>query len=177
MRAMGSQITGVVIVYCTVCSGVDQRKHQISASLTFVRGIHQWPMNSPHKGPITRKMLPFDYVIMLFPVGYASLAPIMGTIFLMLILKWNPCNPFEDLWIFHFQVRCSVLKMISVPGQQSQHWPPGDMPHLYVSILHPVHDDVIKWKHFPRYCPFVWEYHRWILLTKLSALMFSLIYA
>ena len=23
-----------------------------------------------------------------------------------------------------------------------------------------IHDDVIKWKHFPRYCPFVWEIHR-----------------
>ena len=35
-----------------------------SASLAFVRGIHRWPMNSPHKGPVTRKMLPFDDVIM-----------------------------------------------------------------------------------------------------------------
>ena len=23
------------------------------------------------------------------------------------------------------------------------------------------HDDVIKWKHFPRYWPFVWGVHRW----------------
>ena len=45
-------------------SGVDQRKHQNSASLAFVRRIHWWPMNSPRKGPVTRKMLPFDYVIM-----------------------------------------------------------------------------------------------------------------
>ena len=33
------------------------------ASLTFVRGIHQWPVNSPHKWPVTRKMFPFDDVI------------------------------------------------------------------------------------------------------------------
>ena len=30
----------------------------------FVRGIHQWPVNSSHKGPVTRKKLPFDDVIM-----------------------------------------------------------------------------------------------------------------
>ena len=36
-----------------------------SASLAFVRGIHRWPVNSPHKWPVTRKMLPFDDVIMI----------------------------------------------------------------------------------------------------------------
>ena len=54
MGAMASQITGVSIVYSTVCSGADQRKHQSSASLAFVGGIHWWPVNSPHKGPVTR---------------------------------------------------------------------------------------------------------------------------
>ena len=58
------QITGVSIVYSTVCSDADQRKHQSSASLAFVRGIHRWPVNSPHKWPVTRKMGPFDDVIM-----------------------------------------------------------------------------------------------------------------
>ena len=41
-----------------------QRKHQSSASLAFVRRIHRRPVNSPHKGPVTRKMFPFDDVIM-----------------------------------------------------------------------------------------------------------------
>ena len=50
--------------YSNLCSGADQRKHQSSASMAFVRGIHQWPVNSPHKGPVTRKMFPFDDVIM-----------------------------------------------------------------------------------------------------------------
>ena len=48
----------------TVYSGADQRKHQSSASLAFVRGIHRWPVNSPHEGPVTQKMFPFDDVIM-----------------------------------------------------------------------------------------------------------------
>ena len=47
-----------------VYSGADQRKLQSSASLVFVRGIHRGPVNSPHKGPVTRKVFPFDDVIM-----------------------------------------------------------------------------------------------------------------
>ena len=64
MSAIASQITSLTIVYSTVYSGTDQRKHQISASLAFVREIHRWLVNSPHKGPVTRKMFPFDDVIM-----------------------------------------------------------------------------------------------------------------
>ena len=60
----GSQINSLTIVYSTVYSGADQRKHQSSASLAFVRGIHRWPVNSPYKWPVTRKMFPFDDVIM-----------------------------------------------------------------------------------------------------------------
>ena len=63
MGAMASQTTSLTIVYSTVYSGADQRKHHSSASLAFVRGIHRWPVNSPHKWPVTRKMFPFDDVI------------------------------------------------------------------------------------------------------------------
>ena len=59
MSAMASQITSLTTVY----SGVDQRKHQSSVSLAFVRGIHQLPVNFPYKGPVTGKMLQFDDVI------------------------------------------------------------------------------------------------------------------
>ena len=52
MSVMASQITSASIIYSTVCSRADQRKHQSSASLAFVRGIHRWPVNSPHKGPV-----------------------------------------------------------------------------------------------------------------------------
>ena len=64
ISATTSQITCVKTVYLIVCSGADQRQHQSSASLAFVLGIHRWPVNSPHKGPVTRKMFPFDDVIM-----------------------------------------------------------------------------------------------------------------
>ena len=64
MGAVTSQISSLMFVYSTVYAGTDQRKHQSSASLAFVRGIHRWPMNSPHKEPVTRKVFPFDDIIM-----------------------------------------------------------------------------------------------------------------
>ena len=64
MGAIAYQITSLTIVYSAVYSDADQRKHQSSASLAFVWGIHRGPLNSPHKWPVTRKMFPFDDVIM-----------------------------------------------------------------------------------------------------------------
>ena len=52
ISAMASQIIGVWLVCSTVClSGTDQRKYQSSASLAFVRAIHRWPVDFPHRGP------------------------------------------------------------------------------------------------------------------------------
>ena len=62
MSTMATYISSLTIVYSTFCLGTDQRKH--SASLAFVRGIQRWPVNSPCKGPVTRKMFPFDDAIM-----------------------------------------------------------------------------------------------------------------
>ena len=64
MSAIASQITSLMMVYSIVYSDADQRHHQSSASLAFVWGIHRGPVNSPHKWPVTRKMFPFDDVIM-----------------------------------------------------------------------------------------------------------------
>ena len=69
MGATASQITSPNIVYSTVYSGADQRKHQSPASLAFARGIHRGPVNSPHKWPVTRNVFPFDDVIMSFADG------------------------------------------------------------------------------------------------------------
>ena len=65
MGTVASQVTSLTIIYTTVYSDADQSKHQSSPSLAFVWGIHRWPVNSPHKWPVTRKMFPFDNVIML----------------------------------------------------------------------------------------------------------------
>ena len=66
MTMLASQITSLTVVYSIVYSGVNQRKHQSSKSLAFVREIHRGPVNFPHKWPVTRKMFPFDDVIMTF---------------------------------------------------------------------------------------------------------------
>ena len=64
MTMLASQITSLPVVCSIVYSDVNQRKHQSSASLAFVREIHRGPVNFPHKWPVTRKMFPFDDVIM-----------------------------------------------------------------------------------------------------------------
>ena len=86
LSAMASPITSLTIVYSTVCSGADQIKRQSSASLAFVRGIHRWPVNSPHKWPVSRKIFPFNDVIM-YPLWIVKAA-----------VKWTIGNtPFNIL--------------------------------------------------------------------------------
>ena len=57
-------------------------------TLAFVRGIHRGPVNSPHKWPVTRKICPFDDVIMHLKKG-ATLAAIVETNIL------TPCHPIQ----------------------------------------------------------------------------------
>ena len=64
MGAIASEITSLTIVHSTVYSDADQRKNQSFASLACVRGIRRGSGKSPHKWPVTRKMFPFDDVIM-----------------------------------------------------------------------------------------------------------------
>ena len=90
MGTMASQITSVSIVCASVCSGADQRQHQSSTSLAFVRGIHRWPMDFPHKGPVTRKMLSFEDVIMKGLLKQRKTAKIVNLgIVIVSILNWR----------------------------------------------------------------------------------------
>ena len=73
--AMAFQITSLTIVYSIFYSGADHRKHQSPASLAFVQGFHRWPVNPPHKGPVTRKMVPFDDVTMKYSHGKQKYSP------------------------------------------------------------------------------------------------------
>ena len=50
MGTMASEITNLDIVYSNIHSDADEKN----------------PVNSPHKWPATRKMFPFDDVIMLY---------------------------------------------------------------------------------------------------------------
>ena len=94
MIAMMFQITSISIVYSTICSGPDQRKHQSSASLTFMRGIHLWPVNSLHRRPVTRKMFEIDDVIMTHR---------------------------SDLCCLSFLVSCAALKLEQISSQNRRH--------------------------------------------------------
>ena len=185
MRVMASQITSLIIVYSTVYSGADHRKHKSSASLAFVRGIHRGSVNSPHKWPVTRKMFPFDDVIMANTDKER--------------IQWRQLRH-NDLQTFR------TSAMIRAGRTASCHWPGRrwqDDCHVMWSVMikrafiiershalgpsmeiHPLatHDDVIKWKHFPRYWPFVRGIHRSPVNSPhkgqwRGALMFSLICA
>ena len=105
MTMLASQITSLTVVYSIVYSGVNQRKHQSSASLAFVWEIHRGPVNFPHKWPVTRKMFPFDDVIMScllyesyyrFPFIISALNPLI-TVQRVLIAYGN--NPMVTLMI------------------------------------------------------------------------------
>ena len=101
MGAKASQITSLTIVYSTFYSGADQSKHQSSASLAFVWGIHRGPVNSPHKWPVTRKMFLFDDVIMLGPTGRYLYRPkmflgqlwlLMSRLYCDVYFNWSLCQ-------------------------------------------------------------------------------------
>ena len=111
MTMLASQITSLTVVYSIVYSGVIQRKHQSSASLAFVREIHRGPVNFPHKWPVTRKMFPFDDVIMSvslcwgFTGGFHSQRVRYGECYVLstanlneLLHNQSSCWRFETTW-------------------------------------------------------------------------------
>ena len=73
ISVMMPQITGVSIVFSTVCSGTDQRKHQSSASLDFCEGNSSVTDRFPsQKAIVTRKRFPFDDVLTLIPARISN---------------------------------------------------------------------------------------------------------
>ena len=88
MGTIASQITRLTIVYSAIYPDAYQRKHQSSVSLAFVRGIHRGPVNSSHKWPVTRKMFPFDDVIMLNEIVWISIK---------ISLKFVPKGSFNNI--------------------------------------------------------------------------------
>ena len=101
---MASLITSLTIVFSTVYSGEDQTKHQSSASLAFVWGIHRWPVNSPHKWSVTRKMFPFDDVIMICPIiasSHNDYMKLTATSFILLSVRCNSRKFIIECFITH----------------------------------------------------------------------------
>ena len=69
-----------------------------------MRGIHRWPVNSPHKGPVTRKMFPFDDVIMHW-------IPVFDRSHIIYIL--NPCKYKRDMYL---------LELLQLSQQMKLYW-------------------------------------------------------
>ena len=141
MGVIASQITSLTIVYSTVYSDADQRKHQSSASLAFVRGIHRGPVNSLHKWPVTRKMFPFDDDIM-FSAAICSV--------MLLPHRWWP-----SCLLYSIAVDNGVI--LNVHSHQVMVLTSKRCIYVYYYIAtdnSAWHDDVIKWKHLTRYWPF-----------------------
>ena len=113
MSAIASQITSLTIVYSIVYSDADQRKHQSSASLAFVRGIHRVPVNSPHKWPVTRKMFPFDDVIIV--INYSNSRDTVWSEFETICWQGRSQCGGEDGFIYHM-----VLQQFSWKNQRYQ---------------------------------------------------------
>ena len=111
MGTMASRITSLTIVYSTVYSGADQRKHQRSASLASVSLIQRWPVNFPHKGPVTRKNASiwwWRHHIDQTPY-YSSRSPRSHKICRLLI---NSLTPDRLEWNFRY----AIFKLILVIG-------------------------------------------------------------
>ena len=100
MTTIASQITSITIVYLIVYSGTDKRKHQSSASLAFVWGIHRGPVNSPNKGPVTRKMFPFDDVIM---CGYPTM-DLLARDIVECIISYTLDHKAQTLFVRHTRI-------------------------------------------------------------------------
>ena len=121
MSAMVSQITCVSIIWSIICSGADERKHPSSASLAFVREIHWWPMDSPHKGPVTRKMYPFGNVIMvLFQIWWILKYGFSWRIFVNLENAAEMVSPVTFITVvelllnfYYYGVMCKISKRIT----------------------------------------------------------------
>ena len=124
MSAMVSQITGVTIVYSTMCSGTDQRKHQSSAWLAFVRGIHRWIPRT--KGQWRGKIFSFDVVIMKNKTNLRDLIAATGLVILPKLDSncpfFSPCD-LEIWWMTSKNYRAPLLHYIKLcASSQTPQW-------------------------------------------------------
>ena len=166
MSPIASQITGVSIVCSTVCSGAYQIKHQSSTSLAFVRGIHQWPVDSPHKGPVMRKIFPFDDVIMSSLTGSSPTLVRLCTD-LGPALHWPWSRPYTDLDLaLHWSWPGSTLTLVCPYTDLglALHWP-WSCPTLTLARLYTDFGLALHWPwpalHWPWSGPtliLVWPY-------------------
>ena len=117
MHMMASQMTSLTIVYSIVNSDAVQRKQQSSMSLAFVWGLHRWPVNSPHKGPVTQKMFPFDDIMMMTWVAFTVYS----------------CHCWECIYFNNWSY-CCVTKWEKMQLEQLEYLHFEDTPHCPMII-------------------------------------------
>ena len=137
MGAIASEITSLTIVYSIVYSDADKRKHQSSASVAFVWGIHRGPVNSPHKWPVTQKMFPFDDVIMLITVSTDVAAQNGAKTATGTALAKEDIFSSKYLWALNIQNSFSLISRHSKSLTKSR----GNLSTNRVTIY-------IRWSHF-----------------------------
>ena len=145
------------------------------ASLAFVWRIHRGPVNSPHKGPVTRKMFPFDDIIMREVHSDIPCICIFVAVAFYAKHIHKTHKYLCSAWLLIYRNKLGVGRNIT-DDTADDDW--GTLRMILLGTWMVLHDDVIKWKHFPRYCPFVRGIHRSNSPHKgqwRTALMFTLI--
>ena len=166
MGATTSQITSLTIVYSTVYSGADQRKHESSASLAFVRGIHRSPVNSLHNAENVsiwwrrhevHAWFHKNSVCSNFESKCSTRSQFCTRHGNSAVMK---CTKLWPALMKIFRVRITMI-LQDIDDELIKHLWYGSQA---------AHDDDIKWNQFLRYWPCVREPtgHRWIPLTKTS---------
>ena len=105
MSAMASQITSLTIIYLAVYSSRRSKK----TSKFRVTGLCEG--NSPHKGTVTRKMFPFDDVIMLFPPPHRSSSNLTNTS----IFRYLPDTQFALCVFAYVLIHCNMIMPCFMP--------------------------------------------------------------
>ena len=122
-------ITCVSIVFSIVWSGADQRKHESSVLLAFVRRIHRWPVDSPHKGPVTRKMFPFaDAVI-------TRVAACQQWLLLYQQLGFSTLRSRQNVWMKTCAFPTRTTRMPTFWDTPAAPWLPKLMIHIRSHII------------------------------------------
>ena len=157
MTTMAAQITTLTVVYSIVYSDANQRKHQSSASLAFVRGIHRWTVNSPHKLTVTRKMFPFDDVIMTYTMAISCFG-----IMTQMSVSTDYVHTIKYFWCGLLTQKCAMIisSIINCRHSQTrkchfyfQHWLHRKLSFRQLSVQQ-VMTILSKW-HFPFHYLFV----------------------
>ena len=123
-----------LVFFSSICSGTDQRKYQSSTSLAFERGIHWWPVDSIHKGPVTQKMFPIDDIFM------------STNDFIHILqghLYWHRGS--------HTTIPDLVKQSWTIWVKTHMKSPRTDLTTTKQSKTK--HDDDMVWKHYPHYLP------------------------